>query len=76
MVRVCRGGGPVVVFHAVLPEPTWRRPVAWAIRACDRGSHMRTQERLQGLLPDRRKWSCELSTYALTGIEGVFCVRR
>lgn len=74
MLRVCRAGGAVVLFDAVLPEPAWRRPLSWAIRRLDRGRHMRRQAALEALLAERERWTCERLCYSPAGHEGLFCI--
>ncbi|MBI3298601.1 MAG: class I SAM-dependent methyltransferase [Elusimicrobia bacterium] len=76
MVRVCAPGGAVVVFDAVLPEPAWKRPAAWAIRSLDRGEFMRSQAQLEALFPDRGSWDLTRIDYARSGLEGAFLVRK
>lgn len=76
MRRVTKPGGPVVVFDAVLPEPAWRRPLAWAIRQADRGGFMRGEAALCELLSVAGTWHVDRFTYAATGLEGVVCVQR
>jgi SAM-dependent methyltransferase len=73
MVRACRPGGYVAVFDAVLPRAAWRRPVASAIRRCDRGRFMRGESALRALLPSGFDWHCDRFTYAATGLEAVLC---
>lgn len=75
MVRVARAGGATIVFDSVRPEPGWRRPLAWAVRQLDRGRWMRRQQDLEALMPERQSWTCERFSYALTGLEGIWCVR-
>jgi SAM-dependent methyltransferase len=75
MLRVCKPGGSVVVFDAVLPQPPWRRPLAHTIRRCDRGRFMRSESALRALLPRQVDWQCERFTYARTGLEGLMCWR-
>lgn len=75
MVRVTRSGGRVAVFDAVLPEPAWRRPLAWAIRRADRGRFVRRAAALRALLPDPPRWRTTRVTYARTGLEGLWCTR-
>ena len=76
MLRVCRPGGSVVVFDAVMPEPAWRRPLAWALRRLDRGEFMRAQDQLEALLPGRQDWELSRIDYSLSGLEGAFLIRR
>jgi SAM-dependent methyltransferase len=73
MVRVCRPGGYVAIFDAVLPDPRWRRPLAYLIRRGDRGRFMRQEGALRALLPATTAWRCERFTYAATGLEGLLC---
>lgn len=73
MMRVCRPGGYVAVFDAVLPHPRWRRPLAYLIRRGDRGRFMRSEPALRQLLPAADTWRCERFTYAATGLEGLLC---
>jgi len=73
MVRICRSGGYIVIFDAVLPEPAWQRPVPQLIRKLDRGRFMRTQLVLESILPQCEGWICERLSYSLTGLEGLLC---
>jgi len=73
MIRICRPGGYVVIFDAVLPEPAWQRPAAWMIRRLDRGRFMRTQLALESILSQSKGWICERFSYSLTGLEGLLC---
>lgn len=73
IMRVTRAGGDAVIFDSVLPEPAWRRPVAWMVRCIDRGRCVRTQRAVEALLPQRAAWSCERFTYARNGLEGLWC---
>ena len=73
MVRICRPGGYIVIFDAVLPEPAWQRPVAQIIRKLDRGRFMRTQLNLESILLEHEGWICERFSYSLTGLEGLLC---
>jgi len=75
LVRVTTGHGRVVVFDAVLPDRPWRRPLAAAIRALDRGRWMRRERALAQLLPAGEGWSMKRLTYAATGLEGVLATR-
>ena len=76
MVRVCRGGGRVVVFDGVYPERWWSRPLAYLIRRLDRGEFMRSQRALQALFPNREAWGFERRTSAYTGLELIVATRR
>ena len=71
MRRVCRPGGYTVVFDAVLPEPAWRRPVAYAQRRADRGRHMRRENQLRSLLLVDDKQTVERITYTSNGLEAL-----
>lgn len=75
MHRVLASRGRLVVFDAVLPRGRWREPLAMGIRALDRGAYMRSEEALRALvhaaLP-QLVWRIERSTYAATGLEGLW----
>ena len=71
MWRVCRPGGLVVVFDAVLPEPAWRRPIAYIQRRLDRGHYMRREAHLRLLLNTSQKFEYERLTYAYNGLEAL-----
>ena len=71
MWRVCRPGGLVVVFDAVLPEPAWRRPIAYAQRRLDRGQFMRREAQLRALLAAGQEFEIERLTYAYNGLEAL-----
>jgi ubiquinone/menaquinone biosynthesis C-methylase UbiE len=73
MHRVCRPGGYIAVFDAVLPCSPWRRPLAYLVRKLDRGKFMRTQSELEALLPDRLPWTVNRFTYAINGLEMLLC---
>lgn len=75
MLRVTHTDGRIALFDAVLPEPPWRRPLAWAIRRADRGRFVRRAAALRALLPEPRRWCVTRLTYARTGLEGVWCTR-
>jgi SAM-dependent methyltransferase len=75
MLRVVRRDGLIAIFDGVLPQKAWRRPIAAAIRAADRGHHMRTQAELLRLFDGASPWHYERVTYAATGLEGLWCVR-
>lgn len=72
MVRVCKKGGYVAIFDGVLPRRILEHPAAWAIRRLDRGSHFRTQEQFERLLPEGG-WRIERVCYTKTGLEGLVC---
>lgn len=76
LVRVAGAHGRVALFDAVLPEPAWRRPFAWAIRRADRGRYVRRAAGLRALLPEPARWRTRRFTYARTGLEGLWCTRR
>ena len=71
MWRVCQPGGLVVVFDAVLPEPAWRRPIAYAQRRLDRGQFMRREAHLRSLLAVGHNFEYERLTYAYNGLEAL-----
>ncbi|MCI0486437.1 MAG: class I SAM-dependent methyltransferase [Blastocatellia bacterium] len=73
MMRVARPGGYVVIFDAVMPEPAWRRPLAWAIRKLDRGRYMRRQQALESILSNRDDWVFERVGYTPLGHEALSC---
>jgi SAM-dependent methyltransferase len=75
MLRVARPGGYIVLEDAVMPEPAWRRPVAWTVRKLDRGGHMRNQQALEALLVCRARWVCERFVYSFLGYEDLLCIR-
>ncbi len=75
MMRVVRPGGPVAVFDGVLPAARWRRPLASLIRALDHGRHMRGEPQLRALFDGIPGWHYQRMTYAMTGLEGVWCIR-
>lgn len=74
LVRVCKPGGYVVVFDAVLPHHRWQRPLAALIRVLDRGKFMRKQTAFEALFPVRQQWTIRRYTYTKTGLEMVICV--
>ena len=69
MRRVCRDGGYVVIFDAVLPRSSLTRPVAYWTRKMDRGRYVRSMEAHQRLFRGG-DWRFSRFTYALTGLEG------
>ncbi len=71
MRRVCRPGGYTVMFDAVLPEPAWRRPFAYALRRADRGRHMRREQQLRSLLAVDEGLTVERITYTRNGLEAL-----
>lgn len=73
MTRVCKSGGYVIIYDAVLPRSILCRPVARVIRRLDRGKYVRRQEEIELLLPSREQWSVNRQTYSLTGLERVIC---
>jgi len=74
MMRVCRPGGYIAIFDAVLPEPAWKRPLAYALRRVDRGQYVRAQSSIEQLLPGRQRWATGRHTYSSTGLEILVCV--
>jgi SAM-dependent methyltransferase len=75
MSRVVRPGGLIAILDGVRCESAWRRPLAAAIRAADRGHHMRNETALIALFDGAAGWHYERVTYSLTGLEGVWCIR-
>ena len=73
MIRVCSPGGWVVIVDNLMPEPAWRRPLAWLVRKMDRGRFVRHQRDLERLLVNRERWRCERFTYTVTGLEALAC---
>ena len=73
IVRVSRPGGYVVIFDAVFPSVAWRKPLAWAIRRIDRGRFVRSQQKMEELLPSRERWSIERCPYSYNGLEILTC---
>lgn len=71
MCRVTAPGGCIVIWDSVLPDPAWRRPIAYAIRKLDRGRFVRHEEQLLSLLPSRLSWRIERFTYSYIGLEGL-----
>jgi ubiquinone/menaquinone biosynthesis C-methylase UbiE len=78
MVRVCAGGGCVVVIDAVMPRSAWTRPFAYAIRRLDRGRHMRTEQQITSLLPDSSGWTVQRNELCrrIVGSEMLTCIYR
>jgi len=76
MMRVVRPGGPVAVFDGVLPAAPARRPLARLIRALDHGRNMRDEGELRALFDGIPGWHYQRMTYAMTGLEGVWCICR
>lgn len=74
MIRVCRPDRYIIIMDAVLPQKTWKRPLASLIRRMDRGQFMRHQSDLNALLPDMSNWSTRRYTYAATGLEMLECI--
>lgn len=71
MARVTRPGGNVVVIDAVYPRSAWHRPLAQAIRALDRGRHVRSESGLRSLFNAGHDWSFERFTFTANGLECV-----
>ena len=76
MVRVASPGGVIAIFDGVRPVSWPQRPFAALIRSLDFGRHMRNEAGLRVLFTNRAAWRFERMTYARTGLEGVWCVRR
>jgi SAM-dependent methyltransferase len=73
--RVVRPGGLIAILDGVRGERAWRRPLTAAIRAADRGHHMRNEAALIALFEGAAGWHYERMTYSRTGLEGVWCIR-
>jgi SAM-dependent methyltransferase len=71
MIRICRPGGYIVIFDAVLPDPGWRRPVAYILRHLDRGKFMRGEREFGALFPSNRPFIMERITYSFNGLEAI-----
>jgi SAM-dependent methyltransferase len=76
MMRVCTTGGVILICDGVLPKRWWRRPLAHIIRRADRGRFMRSQARLEGMLPAGVEWRTERQTCAWIGLEMLLCIGR
>lgn len=74
MIRVCKDSGYIVIFDAVKPISPWREPLASVIRKIDRGHYMRKQQNIENILGSHGSWECRRVKYALTGLEGLFCM--
>ena len=74
MMRVGRFAGRVAIFDGVHPDEG-SHPLAALIRKLD-GPHMRTERELRQLFDGRPTWHFERVTYAVTGLEGMWCVSR
>jgi hypothetical protein len=76
MLRVCRPGGYIVVFDAVLPEPGWRHPIAYVLRHLDRGQFMRREEKFKEILTtNNHSFFTERITYSLNGLEAILAYK-
>jgi SAM-dependent methyltransferase len=72
MLRVCRKGGYVVIFDAVMPESIWQRPIAYALRYLDRGGFVRREDEFKTILPPvSHPYVSERITYSFNGLEGL-----
>jgi len=69
MLRVCRSGGYIAILDAVLPEPAWKRPLAYVLRRADRGRFVRRQDQSISLLPGIQDWKIRRCTYSINGLE-------
>ena len=76
MARVAGPSGAVAICDAVRPVSALRRPFAALIRSLDFGRHMRDEVGLRALFGDEAAWRFERMTYAATGLEGLWCLRR
>jgi hypothetical protein len=72
MMRVGRFEGHVAIFDGVRPDEG-SRPLAALIRRLD-GPHTRTERELRRLFDGRPTWHFVRVTYAVTGLEGLWCV--
>ncbi|MDR3541689.1 MAG: methyltransferase domain-containing protein [Desulfosporosinus sp.] len=70
MQRVARPGGSILLLDSVRPHSILRRPFAAFLRALDRGSYVRTEDALRGLLNRRGFRIGPRFTYSWTGLEG------
>jgi len=76
MLRVCRPGGAVAIIDGVFPDRPALHPFAQAVRAADRGEHMRTADAMARLLPGTGEgWRIERFRVAWTRLPYVFCAR-
>ena len=73
MTRVCRPNGYIVIIDAVLPDPAWRRPIAYALRRADRGGFVRREQDFKKILPADQSFTTERFTYAYNGLEVLIC---
>lgn len=71
MLRICRPGGYMVIYDGVLPDPGWRRPVAYALRRVDRGKFMRREHEFKTMLPPDKAFTMERFTYSFVGLEAM-----
>ena len=74
VLRVVQPNGLIAVFDGITPRLGWRQPLPMLIRAADRGRHMRCESQLKGLFDGLSGWAFKRITYAITGLEGVWCV--
>lgn len=72
MARVCRPNGYIVIIDAVLPDPAWRRPIAYALRRADRGGFVRREQDFKTILPPQA-FNTERFTYTYNGLEVLIC---
>lgn len=76
MVRVCCPSGYIVILDAVLPDPIWRRPLAYALRRADRGKFVRRENEFKTILPPDKCFATERFTYTYNGLEVLVCWRQ
>ncbi len=74
MVRVCRPGGYVVIFDAVMPDKPWKRPMAYWIRRLDRGKFVRRENEFKNILPSGVPFFTERISFSLNGLEAIVCI--
>ena len=75
MERVCQNGGHIIIFDAVLPISSFRRPLALLIRRADRGRYMRKEEELLDIVRDKGKIiNKKRVTYSYNGLEATIII--
>jgi hypothetical protein len=57
----------------VLPDPAWRRPIAYALRRADRGGFVRREQDFVTVLPPGKRFTTERFTYSYNGLEVLIC---
>jgi len=75
MHRVTKTDGHLIVVDSVLPEPSWRRPIAWGIRKSDRGRFVRTERHLREMIGQvPADWQISRQSYSFYGLEALTCI--